>query len=132
MKASAKLVGYRTSPFKMRLLVDMIRGKMVAEALVLLAHNPRPSAVPLRKLLLSAMSNWRQKNVGSSEENLKIQRIFVDEGVALKRMLPAPQGRAYRVKKRSLHIFVEVDAVAAVKESEVSEAKLTESLTTSV
>lgn len=113
MKASAKLVGYRTSPFKMRLLADLVRGKKVADSLVLLKHNPRPATQPLRKLLLSALSNWRQKNLGASEENLTIQRIFVDEGISLKRVLPAPQGRAYRVKKRSLHIFVEVDVVEA-------------------
>lgn len=110
MKASAKLVGYRTSPFKMRLLVDLVRGKLLSEALVLLKHNPSPSALPLRKLLLSALSNWRQKNPGKSEDGLKINRIFVDEGTSLKRVLPAPQGRAYRVKKRSLHISVEVDS----------------------
>lgn len=110
MEAVAKLRNYPTSPRKMRLLADLIRGKKVETVLAQLEHNPKHSSVPLRKLVLSAINNWKQKNEGGDESALVIKTIFVDGGRTLKRMRPAPQGRGYRVRKRSNHVTVIVDA----------------------
>ena len=110
MEAVAKLRNYPTSPRKMRLLADLIRGKKVEKVLAELEHNPKHSSVPLRKLVLSAINNWKQKNEGGDESALVIKTIFVDGGRTLKRMRPAPQGRGYRVRKRSNHVTVIVDA----------------------
>lgn len=111
MEAIAKLRNYPTSPRKMRLLADLIRGMDVEKALAVLEHHPQHSSTPLYKLLRSAISNWEQKNEGTSaaDSNLLVKTIFVDGGRVLKRMLPAPQGRAYRVRKRSNHVTVIVD-----------------------
>ena len=121
MEAVAKLRNYPTSPRRMRLLADEIRGTDVEKALALLEHHPqRGSSTPLYKLLKSAVNNWEQKNEGQSaaDAGLVVKTIFVDGARTLKRMLPAPQGRAYRLRKRSNHVTVIVDvkAVAAVKE----------------
>ena len=110
MEAVAKLRNYPTSPRKMRLLADMIRGQKVEKVLAQLEHNPKHPAVPLRKLVLSAISNWKQKNEGGNVEALVVKTIFVDGARSIKRMLPAPQGRAYRMRKRSNHVTVIVDA----------------------
>ena len=110
MEAIAKLNNYPTSPRKMRLLVDLIRGMKVEKALAVLEHNPKHPAVPLRKLVLSAISNWKQKNEGADESTLIVKTIFVDGARVIKRMRPAPQGRGYRVRKRSNHVTVIVDA----------------------
>jgi large subunit ribosomal protein L22 len=96
----------------MRLLVDLIRGLNVERALAELEHNPKHPAVPLRKLVLSAINNWKQKNEGEDEGSLIIKTIMVDGGRVLKRMRPAPQGRGYRVRKRSNHVTVVVDTKA--------------------
>ena len=117
MEAVAKLRNYPTSPRKMRLLADLIRGHKVEKVLAELEHNPKHPAVPLRKLVLSAINNWKQKNEGGDESQLVIKTIFVDGARTLKRMRPAPQGRGYRVRKRSNHVTVIVDA------KEVKEAK---------
>ena len=109
MEAVAKLNNYPTSPRKMRLLADLVRGMDVEKALAILEHNAKHPAVPLRKLVLSAISNWKAKNEGEDETELLVKTIFVDGGRVLKRMLPAPQGRAYRVRKRSNHVTVIVD-----------------------
>ena len=109
MEAIAKLNNYPTSPRKMRLLADLIRGMKVEKALAILDHNPKHPAVPLRKLLLSAINNWKQKNEDANVEALVIKTIFVDGARSIKRMLPAPQGRAYRMRKRSNHVTVIVD-----------------------
>ena len=109
MEAVAKLRNHPTSPRKMRLLVDLIRGMKVDKALAELEHNPKDSAVPLRKLVLSAIDNWKQKNEGGDESQLIVKTIMVDGGRTLKRMRPAPQGRGYRVRKRSNHVTVIVD-----------------------
>ncbi|HRP33770.1 MAG TPA: 50S ribosomal protein L22 [Agriterribacter sp.] len=111
MEAVARLRNYPTSPRKMRLLADLIRGMEVEKALAVLEHHPQHSSTPLYKLLRSAVSNWEQKNEGSNaaDSNLLVKTIFVDGGRVLKRMLPAPQGRAYRVRKRSNHVTVIVD-----------------------
>lgn len=110
MEAVAKLRNYPTSPRKMRLLADMIRGKKVENVLAQLEHNPKHPAVPLRKLVLSAISNWKDKNEGGDESQLVVKTIFVDGARTLKRMRPAPQGRGYRVRKRSNHVTVIVDS----------------------
>ena len=125
MEAVAKLNNYPTSPRKMRLLADLIRGMKVEKALAVLDHNPKHPAVPLRKLVLSAISNWKAKNEGADETALLVKTIFVDGARVIKRMRPAPQGRGYRVRKRSNHVTVIVDTVGtaakAVKEEVVAE-----------
>jgi large subunit ribosomal protein L22 len=115
MEAVAKLKNYPTSPRKKRLLADLIRGMKVERALAVLEHNPKHPAVPMRKLVLSAISNWKQKNEGGDEGQLVVKTIFVDGARTLKRMRPAPQGRGYRVRKRSNHVTVIVDDVNALK-----------------
>jgi large subunit ribosomal protein L22 len=112
MEAVAKLRNYPTSPRRMRLLADEIRGVDVEKALALLEHHPqRGSSTPLFKLVKSAVNNWEQKNEGQSaaDAGLVVKTIFVDGARTLKRMLPAPQGRAYRLRKRSNHVTVIVD-----------------------
>ena len=109
MEAVAKLNNYPTSPRKMRLLADLIRGMKVEKALAVLEHNSKHPAVPLRKLVVSAISNWKAKNEGGDEATLVVKTIFVDGARTLKRMRPAPQGRGYRVRKRSNHVTVIVD-----------------------
>jgi len=112
MEAIARLRNEPTSPRKMRLLADLIRGKEVELALNMLKFSTKHPSVPLEKLLLSAIDNWKQKNEGQDVEsaNLYVKTIFVDGGRMLKRMLPAPQGRAYRVRKRSNHVTIVVDS----------------------
>ena len=128
MEAIAKLNNYPTSPRKMRLLADLIRGMKVEKALAVLEHNTKHPAVPLRKLLLSAINNWKQKNEGGEEDGLVVKTIMVDGARVIKRMRPAPQGRGYRVRKRSNHVTLVVDeasgkATKAVKvAAEVEEA----------
>lgn len=122
----ATLRNYPTSPRKMRLLADLIRGQKVDKVLAELEHNPAHPAVPLRKLVLSAISNWKQKNEGGDETQLVVKSVFVDGARTLKRMRPAPQGRGYRVRKRSNHVTLEVGvpgeaAVAAAPEADVKE-----------
>ena len=109
MEAVAKLNNYPTSPRKMRLLVDLIRGMEVEKAMAVLEHNPKHPAVPLRKLVMSAINNWKQKNEGGDEAGLIVKTIMVDGARVIKRMRPAPQGRGYRVRKRSNHVTVIVD-----------------------
>jgi large subunit ribosomal protein L22 len=109
MEALAKLRNYPTSPRKMRLLADVIRGRRVDESLAILQHHPQHSSTPLAKLLLSAVNNWKQKNDGADESNLMVKTVFVDGGRILKRLRPAPQGRAYRQRKRSNHVTIAVD-----------------------
>jgi large subunit ribosomal protein L22 len=109
MEAVAKLRNYPTSPRKMRLLADLVRGMEVNKALAILDHHAKHSAVPLSKLVKSAVFNWKGVNDGQDENGLRIKTIMVDEGRSLKRMRPAPQGRGYRIKKRSNHVTVIVD-----------------------
>ncbi len=125
MEAVAKLKNYPTSPRKMRLLADLIRGEKVDKVLAELEHNAKHPAVPLRKLVLSAINNWKQKNEGGDETQLVVKTIFVDGARTLKRMRPAPQGRGYRVRKRSNHVTVIVDTKAekVIAEPEVIEEK---------
>ncbi|MBQ6955696.1 MAG: 50S ribosomal protein L22 [Bacteroidales bacterium] len=102
----AKLMNNPTSPRKTRLVADLIRGVDVDKALAILQFNPRESAPKMRKLLLSAIANWQAKNEGKRIEDsqLYVKTIMVDEGRTMKRMRTAPQGRGYRIRKRSNHI----------------------------
>jgi large subunit ribosomal protein L22 len=113
MEALAILRNVPTSPRKMRLVADMIRGKKVNIALGLLKFEPKVGADKVEKLLLSAISNWQQKNDGERTDgtSLYVKTIFVDGGRILKRFRPAPQGRAYRIRKRSNHVTIVVDTV---------------------
>ncbi len=108
----ARLVNNPSSPRKTRLMADLIRGMSAEKALNVLKFSSKESAVKLRKLLLSAIANWQQKNEGTRLEdaNLYVKEIFVDGGTMLKRIHTAPQGRAYRVRKRSNHVTLIIDS----------------------
>ena len=110
--AIAKLRNCPISPRKMRLVADLLRGKEVGHALNILKFNPRHAAKYLEKLLLSAVSNWQSKNEEKSIENTNIfiNEIKVDGGRMLKRLRPAPQGRAHRIRKRSNHVTVVLES----------------------
>lgn len=129
MEAVAKLNNYPTSPRKMRLLADLIRGMEVEKALGILQYNPKHPAVPMYKLLKSAINNWEQKNSDAKVEDagLIVKTIMVDGGRVIKRMRPAPQGRGYRVRKRSNHVTIIVDSlhatVAPVAKKKVEKAE---------
>lgn len=104
--AFAKLNNCPTSPRKMRLVADLVRGKKVNDALNLLKFSTKEASGRLEKLLLSAISNWQQKNEDQDIEtaDLYVKEIKVDSGSMLKRLRPAPQGRAHRIRKRSNHV----------------------------
>ena len=103
----AKLKGVPSSPRKMRYVVDMVRGMEVNRALGTLKFSKKAASQDVEKLLRSAIANWEQKNNRKAEDGeLYITKIFVDEGVTLKRMRPAPQGRGYRIRKRSNHVTI--------------------------
>jgi len=108
----AKLNNCPTSPRKMRLIADMIRGKKVELALVMLKNSPQVSSDRLYTLLKSAIANWQAKNEGVrlEESDLFVKEISVDSGRVLKRIRTAPQGRAHRIKKRSNHVTLIVDS----------------------
>lgn len=108
----AKLNNCPTSPRKMRLVSDMIRGEEVFKALGILQFSPQDAAKRLEKLLRSAIANWESKNEGGrpEESNLIVKEINVDSARMLKRIQPAPQGRAHRVRKRSNHVTLIVDS----------------------
>lgn len=108
----ARLSNCPTSPRKMRLVADMIRGKDVNMALGLLKFSKKEAATRLERLLLSAIANWQSKNEGArlEESQLYVKTVFVDSGRQLKRLRPAPQGRAYRIRKRSNHVTIYVDS----------------------
>ncbi len=111
MEAIAKLNNVPTSPRKMRLVADMIRGESVNKALNILKFEPKVGAARIEKLLLSAVANWQAKNedVRLEETDLFVKEITVDSARILKRLRPAPQGRAHRIRKRSNHVTLVVD-----------------------
>lgn len=113
MEAIARLNNVPTSPRKMRLVADLIRGKKVGYALSILKFTPNQSAIKLEKLILSAIANWQAKNPDAKLEDadLFIKTIQVDGGRMLKRLRPAPQGRAHRIRKRSNHVTLVVDSI---------------------
>jgi large subunit ribosomal protein L22 len=110
--AFAKLNNCPTSPRKMRLIADLIRGLDADKALAELKLNPKEASGRMEKLLLSALANWETKNEGKrmDENNLYVSEIKVDSGRMLKRVQPAPQGRAHRIRKRSNHVTLVVDS----------------------
>ncbi len=110
--AFAKLNNCPTSPRKMRLIADLIRGMDADRALAQLKLNPKEASARMEKLLLSALANWEAKNEGKSMDghNLYISEVKVDSGRMLKRIQPAPQGRAHRIRKRSNHVTLVVDS----------------------
>jgi large subunit ribosomal protein L22 len=110
--AFAKLNNCPTSPRKMRLVADLVRGVQVEKALAILKFNSKEASRKLEKLLLSAIANWQSKNEDASieEADLVIKEIRVDGGAMLKRLRPAPQGRAHRIRKRSNHVTLVLDS----------------------
>ena len=108
--ALAVLKNVPSSPRKMRYVADLVRGMEVFKALGVLKFSNKEAASKIEKLLLSAISNWEQKNERKAETGeLYIKTISVDEGATLKRLRPAPQGRGYRIRKRSNHVTIVVD-----------------------
>lgn len=97
-----------TSPRKMRLMADMVRGVGVKRALDVLKYSPKEASTRMEKLLRSAVSNWQNKNEGvrMEDSNLFVKEVFVDSARVLKRLRPAPQGRAHRIRKRSNHVTI--------------------------
>ena len=121
MEAVAKLNNCPLSPRKMRLVADQIRGTNVNKALGILKFNQKQSySKYIEKLLLSAIANWQLKNNEKVDEEtgLVVKSIFVNQGRALKRLSPAPQGRAYRIRKRSNHVTLIVDVNESSNENE--------------
>ena len=113
---SASLNNCPTSPRKMRLIADQIRGKKIDKALSILKFSPKHASNRLEKLLLSAINNWQQKNPESDieNENIVVSEIRVDSTGMLKRLRPAPQGRAHRIRKRSNHVTMVLDSLKEI------------------
>ena len=118
--AFAKLNNCPTSPRKMRLIADLIRGMDADRALAELKLSPKEAAGRMEKLLLSALANWETKNEGKrmDDNNLYVSEVKVDSGRMLKRVQPAPQGRAHRIRKRSNHVTLVVDSRIIKTEAE--------------
>ncbi len=114
-KAIAILRDCPTSPRKMRLVADIIRGVEINKALGILRYSKKEASIRVEKLLRSAIANWEAKNEGQrlEETALCVKEIFVDSGRQLKRIQPAPQGRAHRIRKRSNHVTIIVDRLEA-------------------
>ena len=112
MQAVARLKNLPVSPRKVRLLADLLRGVSATQGLAILKHTSKKCAIHLEKLLISAVSNWEHKNEGVAleEVGLCISAIWVDSAGMLKRLRPAPQGRAHRIRKRASHITLIVDS----------------------
>ena len=108
-----------TSPRKMRLVADMVRGMEVNRALDVLKFSSKEASRKVEKLLMSAIANWQAKNEGTrlEESNLYVKTIAVDSGRILKRLRPAPQGRAHRIRKRSNHVTLCIDSKNVEKEN---------------
>ncbi len=109
-----------TSPRKMRIVADTVRGVDVNRALDILKYSKKEASGRLEKLLLSAISNWQVKNDGVriEDSNLFVKEIFVDSARVLKRIQPAPQGRAHRIKKRSNHVTLIIDSIQTVEDTQ--------------
>jgi len=123
----AKLINVPTSPRKMRLVADLIRGERVNKALNILKYEPKNGSPKLEKLLLSAIANWGNKNQDAKleEADLFVKQIFVGGGRQLKRLRPAPQGRAHRIRKRSNHVTLIIDSLKKIGAEVVTEEKET-------
>jgi large subunit ribosomal protein L22 len=115
----AKLNSCPTSPRKMRLVADLVRGMDVMSALSVLEHSPKEASIRVHKLLRSAIANWQTKNEGVriEESNLFIKEVHVDSGRMLKRIRTAPQGRAHRIRKRSNHVTLVLDSKTELVEN---------------
>ena len=125
-KYYATLRNCPTSPRKMRLVIDMIKGVEVNKALDMLRYSPKEATRRVEKLLLSAIANWQAKNEGAriEESQLYVKEAYVNVSRTLKRIQPAPQGRAHQIKKRSNHVTVVLDSqTAAVAEEVESQEK---------
>ena len=121
--AIARLVNVPTSPRKMRVVADLIRGKEVTAAMNILKYNAKASSSRLEILLQSAISNWEAKTGEKIDEGKAfVKSIEVDSARMLKRLKPAPQGRAYRVRKRSNHVTIVLDTFGAQAEAAAPEA----------
>ena len=117
MEATATLRYLKASPQKVRLVVDLVRGRNVNEALSILRFTRKGCAKDLEKLLRSAIANAENSEAGANADELVVSKIYVDDGPREKRMLPAPMGRAYRTQTRKSHVTVHVsDEVKAVNE----------------
>ena len=108
-RASAKYV--RISPFKVRIVLDIIRGKGLREAVAILENTPKSACEPIKKVLLSAAAN-AENNLGMTRDNLFVAKCYADQGPTLKRVMPRAQGRAFRILKRTSHITIVLDAKA--------------------
>ncbi|MDR0712563.1 MAG: 50S ribosomal protein L22 [Prevotellaceae bacterium] len=134
--AGAVLRNCPSSPRKMRLVADLIRGVEVNKALGVLRYTKKHASIDLEKLLKSAIANWEAKNESDKrdleEGNVFVKEIFVDGGPMLKRISPAPQGRAYRIRKRSNHVHIVLDNknAAALEEEEALDAAETKETVT--
>lgn len=119
----ARLRNCPTSPRKMRLVADQIRGMDVNQAIDVLRYSPKEASNKLEKLLLSAISNWQTKNEGSrlEDSDLYVKEIFVDSARILKRLQPAPQGRAHRIRKRSNHVTLILGSAFDYEEEDFEE-----------
>jgi len=120
----ARLVDNNTSPRKTRLMADLVRGKDVEYALNVLKYSKKESSEKIRKLILSAIANWQNKNESARVEDssLYVKEIFVDGGTMMRRLRTAPKGMGYRIRKRSNHITVVLDSkIAAVEEEQTEE-----------
>lgn len=114
--AFAKLTNVPSSPRKMRLVADMVRGQEVFRALGILKFSNKEAAARLEKLLRSAVANWEAKNEAKAESGmLYISTIYVNPAPMLKRLRPAPQGRGYRIRKRANHVTIIVDTIDSKK-----------------
>jgi len=115
-----------TSPRKMRLVTDMIKGVGVNKALDILRYSSKEASGKVEKLLLSAIANWQNKNEGAriEESNLYVKEAFVNQSRTLKRIQPAPQGRAHRIRKRSNHVTIVLDSHQEVEEQEQEQENL--------
>lgn len=124
----ARLNNVPTSPRKMRLVADLVRGMDADKALYVLQYTQKESAKRLYKLLLSAIANWKEKNEGArlEENQLFIEEIHVDSGRMLKRIQPAPQGRAHRIRKRSNHVTLTLGNRMNAEEVVVNETEKSE------
>ncbi len=109
----AKLNNCPTSPRKMRLVAGLVRGRNVMDAINILKFTSKDAARRLETLIVSAISNWEEKNQGKSieDEDVFIKEVYVDSARMLKRLRPAPQGRAHRIRKRSNHVTVILDSI---------------------
>lgn len=122
--AIARLANVPTSPRKMRIVADLIRGKEVMQAMNILRYNAKAPAERLEKLLQSAIANWESKSGDKIDEGkVFVKTINVDSARMLKRLRPAPQGRGYRIRKRSNHVTIVLDTIPAGKEAKAESAE---------